>query len=168
MSGVIVSEMPLSHRPLRGLFPARNRIISGLGLGTLVIEGADASGSLITARMAADQGREVFAVPGSIINPYSKGPHRLLKAGAVLTENGTDILEALGFSGKQKQSAASVTNLSEGEQRILGILTNNPVHINAIGKLTSLTIAGVAAILTVLEMKGIIKDYGDKMYGLVC
>lgn len=95
--GAIVSEMPLGLRPNKGLFPARNRIISGLSLGVLVTEGADDSGALITARNAAEQGRDVFAVPGPITSLFSKGPAQLIKKGAKLVENVEDILEELEY-----------------------------------------------------------------------
>lgn len=93
--GAIVSEMPMGHRPEKGLFITRNRIISGLSLGVVVTEGAQDSGALITARNAAEQGREVFAVPGPVTSPYSKAPARLLKQGAKLVESVDDILEEL-------------------------------------------------------------------------
>lgn len=93
--GAVISEMPLGLRPDKGLFVARNRIISGLSRGVVVTEGADDSGSMITARNAAEQGREVFAVPGPITSTYSKGPARLLKNGAKLVESANDIIEEL-------------------------------------------------------------------------
>ena len=96
-NGAVISEMPLGLRPEKGLFVARNRIISGLSHGVVVTEGADDSGALITARNAGEQGREVFAVPGPVTSPYSRGPSRLLRNGAALVESADDIVEALGF-----------------------------------------------------------------------
>ncbi len=95
--GAIVSEMPLGLRPNKGLFIARNRIISGLSMGVLVTEGAGDSGALITARNAGEQGREVFAVPGPITSPYSRGPAKLLKAGAILVETVEDIVHEFNY-----------------------------------------------------------------------
>lgn len=95
--GAIVSEMPLGLRPNKGLFLARNRIISGLSMGVLVTEGADDSGALITARNAGEQGREVFAVPGPITSPYSRGPAQLIKKGAKLVESVEDILDEINY-----------------------------------------------------------------------
>lgn len=96
--GAVVSEMPLGLRPSKLLFPVRNRIISGLSLGTVVIEGADDSGTLITARNAGEQGRDVFAIPGPITSTMSKGPAKLIKAGASLVETADDILSLLGLA----------------------------------------------------------------------
>lgn len=166
--GAIVSEMPLGLRPNKGLFPARNRIISGLSLGVIVTEGADDSGALITARNAAEQGREVFAVPGPITSPYSKGPAQLLKKGATLIENAEDVVEALGFNKGALSLLSRETPIGDTpeEMKILKILEDRHVHIDELVRTSGLTTSAVAATLTVLEIKGIIKDYGEKEYGL--
>ncbi len=168
--GAIVSEMPLGLRPNKGLFPARNRIISGLSLGVVVTEGADDSGALITARNAAEQGREVFAVPGPITSPYSKGPLRLLKNGAKLVESVEDILDELNIKVNQGSTVGAADEQIKGETKeeeiIIKILAGQQMHIDEIVRASGLTIAEVAATLTVLEMKGVVKDYGEKQYGL--
>jgi DNA processing protein len=169
-NGAIISEMPLGLRPNKGLFPARNRIISGLSLGVVVTEGADDSGALITARNAAEQGREVFAVPGPITSKYSRGPAKLLKNGAKLVESAADILEELNIP---KLSSAKLTNQSDPtylenasapEKKILGYLADRRAHIDEVTRGTGLTIAEVASNLTVLEMKGVIVHLGDDTY----
>jgi len=168
--GAVVSEMPLGLRPNKGLFPARNRIIAGLSLGVVVTEGADDSGALITARNAAEQGREVFAVPGPITSPYSRGPAKLLKNGAKLVENVEDILEELNLSNLNHGSNSTrkhPTGETEEEQKILACLSDRRVHIDEIVRETHLTMSEVAATLTVLEVGGIVKDYGGKEYGFV-
>jgi len=165
--GAVVSEMPLGHRPLKGLFPARNRIISGLSLATLVIEGADDSGALITARNAAEQGRDVFAVPGPITSALSRAPLRLIKDGATLVESVDDILETLRV--KKMTSGAlkkSLTGSTKEEQMILDSVSQSRQHIDDLVRLTGLTAQNVAAILTILEIKGLVKDYGEKTYGI--
>ncbi len=166
--GAIVSEMPLGLRPTRGLFPARNRIISGLSLGVVVIEGAEDSGALITARFAAEQGREVFAVPGPITSIYSRGPAKLLKSGAKLVETAQDILEELKITSKTitHGNQQEVKGETKEEQQILGFLADRQIHVDELVRLTNLTIARVAATLTLLEIKGSVKDYGGKTYGL--
>ncbi len=167
--GAIVSEMPLGMRPNKGLFPARNRIISGLSLGVIVTEGAYDSGALITARNAAEQGREVFAVPGPITSPYSRAPAKLIKSGAKLVENVEDILEELGNDETVRQKD-SKTVRREGhtkeEQKILDALLDRRMHLDEVVRETGLTIAAVAATLSVLEIRGIVKDYGEKVYGI--
>ncbi len=169
-SGAIVSEMPLGLRPNKGLFPARNRIISGLSLGVVVTEGADDSGALITARNAAEQGREVFAVPGPITSLLSRGPSRLLKSGATLVESAEDVLEGLGLdrgSLRRKEAKKQYTGDTKEEKKLLELLGDSHMHIDELVRGSGLTIQAVGATLTVLEMKGIVKDTGDKVYTLV-
>jgi DNA processing protein len=169
--GAIVSEMPLGMRPSKGLFPARNRIISGLSLGVVVTEGADDSGALITARNAGEQGREVFAVPGPITSHYSRGPAKLLKNGAKLVESVDDIIEELGITKQigshNSRRLPDFTGLTREEQKLATILKDQPVHIDELVRRSGLTTQVVGATLTVLEMKGIVKDIGDNVYGLV-
>lgn len=167
--GAIVSEMPLGMRPNKGLFPARNRIISGLSLGVVVTEGADDSGALITARNAAEQGREVFAVPGPITSPYSRGPAKLLKNGAKLVESVEDILEELNLrhvSHRGHVPGKRPEGETEQERKILDILADRRVHIDELTRVSGLTTSDVAATLTVLEVRGIICDFGEKVYGI--
>jgi DNA processing protein len=169
--GAVVSEMPLGLRPNKGLFPARNRIISGMSLGVIVIEGTDDSGSLITARYAAQQGREVFGVPGPINSQYSLGPAKLIRDGAELVTSAREVIESLGLgTGKlinTKTAAFDQSGLSETGRKIVVFLDNGPVQIDLISRGLNLTIAEVAATLTILEMEGIVKDLGDKVYSLV-
>jgi DNA processing protein len=172
-NGAVISEMPLGLRPSKGLFPARNRIISGLSLGVVVTEGAFDSGALITARNAGEQGREVFAVPGPVTSPYSKGPSRLLRNGATLVETADDVVEALGLeirkgmkkSGSEKEQYMAQT---KEEKAIFDLVQQNgQMHIDEVVRLTGLTIQVVGATLTVLEMKGIVRDNGENLYGLL-
>jgi DNA processing protein len=154
-----------------GLFPARNRIISGLSLGVVVTEGADDSGALITARDAGNQGREVFAIPGPITSPYSRGPAKLLKSGAKLVESVDDIIGELGLEKLGVVQEADIDTLvadlhTKEEKKIVTLLFDRPIHIDEIVRESGLTTAQVGATITVLEMKGIIKDSGDKVYAI--
>lgn len=169
--GAIVSEMPLGLRPNKGLFPARNRIISGLSMGVVVTEGADDSGALITARNAVEQGRDVFAIPGPITSPYSRGPAQLIKKGAKLVERVEDILEELGINPTSSNSLRTVnlTNYkpdTKEEQIIIDQLQKEPKHIDELIRATGLTTSLLTASITVLEMNHVIRDYGEKIYGL--
>lgn len=171
--GAIVSEMPLGLRPGKGLFPARNRIISGLSLGVVVTEGADDSGALITARYALDQGREVFAVPGPVTSPYSKGPSKLIKNGAKLVESAQDILEELHMDSmayavrsQQKRVSTIASSLTKDEKIIVEYLIDRRASIDELVRATQLTIQVVASTLTSLEIQAIVKDFGEKEYGL--
>ncbi len=167
--GAIISEMPLGLRPNKGLFPARNRIISGLSLGVVVTEGADDSGALITARNAGEQGREVFAVPGPITSKYSRGPAKLLKNGAKLVESVDDIIEELGLNVRKGTPCGDTKGYkaeTKEEQKILDLVSDRQMTIDAITRASGLTISAVSATLSVLEMKGYVHDYGEKEYGL--
>ncbi|HEY1990846.1 MAG TPA: DNA-processing protein DprA [Gammaproteobacteria bacterium] len=161
--GVIVSEFPPGTPPLPMHFPRRNRIISGLSVGTLVVEAARQSGSLITARLASEQGREVFAIPGSIHNPMAKGCHRLLRDGAKLVESGADILEELGpLLGLAALPAAPLAAAGEGaaapedpEYRLLlNSLDFAPTSVDALVERTGLTPDVVSSMLLMLELQG--------------
>lgn len=164
--GAIVSEMPMGLRPDKRLFVVRNRIISGLSLGTVVVEGADDSGALITARYAAEQGREVFAVPGPITSVYSRGPARLLKNGATLATSSADILEALNLSAGNVSPKTATQDGSKVEQKILAAMAAGARHIDDLVRSSGLTTRQVSATITLLEIQGKILDYGEKTYGL--
>jgi DNA processing protein len=157
--GVIISEFSLGTPALSANFPRRNRIISGLSLGTLVVEAALASGSLITARLAAEQGREVFAIPGSIHSPFSKGCHSLIKQGAKLVESAQDVLEELGLSGITDQ-AASRTHAKRSnniaDDALLLALGFDPVGFDALAERTGLAPEALTAKLAEWEIAGVI------------
>lgn len=176
--GAIVSEMPLGMRPDKGLFLARNRIISGLSRGVVVTEGAEDSGALITASRAGEQGREVFAVPGPITSATSRGPAKLLKSGAKLVESAQDILAELSWGNnsfdkfpRPREIVKEVSSVSQSftgdNRRIIDLLQKERLHVDDIVRLSGLTAGVVASILTVLEIRGVARDYGEKEYGLV-
>ena len=151
--GAIVSEFPLGTLPKAGHFPRRNRIISGLSLGVLVVEAAPQSGSLITARMAAEQGRDVFAVPGSIHSPLSKGCHQLIKQGAKLVESAADILEELNLAWAV-QIADKETKPTASEDPILELMGNTPVSLDELAMRSRLTVDSLSAMLFTHELEG--------------
>ncbi|MCD6045153.1 MAG: hypothetical protein K0R48_316 [Gammaproteobacteria bacterium] len=165
-TGLLISEYPPSTPPLPQYFPARNRIISGLAVGVLVIEATMQSGSLITARFALQEGRQVYALPGSLHNPLSKGCHFLIKEGAKLVETIDDILEeTVGFASwygsKMEQKKTSTDKkdvlLDKKEQNLLKDVDFSPTSFNAILTRTGLTVAEVSVILMALELKGLVR-----------
>lgn len=148
--GALVSEFPLGTPARAANFPRRNRILSGLALGVLVVEAALQSGSLITARLAAEQGRDVFAIPGSIHSPLSKGCHRLLKDGAKLVESAQDVLEELGFAAR----AAPPATGAGAEHPLFAHLGFDPVDAGTLAARSGLTPQDLAAALLELELAG--------------
>jgi DNA processing protein len=153
--GLLISEFPLGMPPLAANFPRRNRVISGLALGTLVVEAALHSGSLITARQALEQGREVFAVPGSIHSPLSKGCHWLIKQGAKLAESAADVLEELGIAAKLSAAALPPkAALAEEEHRLLEAMGYAPIDIDSISEQLGAPIDAISALLLKLELDG--------------
>jgi DNA processing protein len=163
--GALISEFPLGTLPAKFTFPIRNRIISGLSLGTLVVEAPEESGALITARYALEQNRDVFAVPGSIYNRASEGTNKLIKAGAKMVTSAKDILEELNLQ-QATQFIASQKTLPESKEEatILKILSAEPTHIDKIANLSKLKINVLSGILMVMEIKGMIRDAGGKNY----
>lgn len=151
--GAIVSEYPLGTPPLRENFPQRNRIIAGLSQGTLVVEAAVQSGSLITARLAAEQGREVFAIPGSIHSPQARGCHALIRQGAKLVESAQDILEDLHLAAPAASRDEAATG-SDPEDTLLQAMGHDPVSLDALQARTGLDTAHLQARLLELELSG--------------
>jgi DNA processing protein len=160
-NGALLSEAPIGSQPDAWRFPARNRIISGLSLGILVVEANETSGALITARFAADQNREVFAVPNTIDNVRGRGPHALIKDGAKLVETLEDILVELGIPSQEPtgdgQLAMPELTLSDEEQRALDLLSAQPRPIDDLIAESGLGAAQVSAALMMLEVKGLVR-----------
>ncbi|BDV44067.1 DNA polymerase [Geotalea uraniireducens] len=165
--GALVSEFPLGTPPLAENFPRRNRIISGICRGVLVVEAAEQSGSLITARLALDQGREVFAIPGNITSGASRGTNALIREGAKLVAGVEDILEELPRSAAAAAAfppAAVPPDLAPAEQELYRICCGEPVHIDEIIARSSLTVGDVSAILLRLELKGVLNQLPGKFF----
>lgn len=162
--GLIISEFPLGTSPLQGNFPKRNRIISGLSVATLVVEATIKSGSLITARLGLEQGREVFAIPGSIHNPQSKGCHHLIRQGAKLVDQASDIIDdigsLLGFIAEQvetPQDSHIDQSLASEYQALLDAMGYDPVSIDSLVNRSGLTIEQLSSMLLILELNDQIK-----------
>jgi len=162
--GLLISEFPLGCTARRGHFPQRNRIISGLSIATLVVEAAQRSGSLITARLAAEQGREVFAIPGSIHNPQTRGCHQLIRDGATLVETTRDIASELGSLfdfARQQQSPTDKgrdTALDDEQRDLLESIGYDPVNCDILVQRSGLTIDKLSSMLVTLELNDLIQS----------
>ena len=169
--GAIVSELPMNTPPDFRNFPPRNRLISGLSLGVLVVESSLNSGSLITAQWALEQGKEVFAIPGNIDNIYSRGTHKLIKEGAKLVEDITDIIQELGPVAEILNTCdAPPTNdprslsLNSQEKKIFSFLSSSPKDIDEIIQLAGLPTSVVTSTLMILEIKKLVKQLSGKRF----
>ncbi|MGB9597116.1 MAG: DNA-processing protein DprA [Candidatus Poribacteria bacterium] len=171
-SGAVISELPMGTQPRRAIFPQRNRIISGISLGTLVIEASKQSGALITADLALEQGREVFAVPGQIFSEESKGTNWLIKQGAKLVESVEDILEELPSSSFNQTLEDNIktedmiieSQLSGDETAVWNVIGSSPIHIDDISKQSNLPVFKVCSVLVMLELKGLVQQLSGKMF----
>lgn len=163
--GCILSEHPTGTPPLKHHFPRRNRIISGLSLGTLVIEAPAKSGALITAQFALEQNREVLAVPGNITSPNASGVNNLIKMGAQLITSASDVLEVFNLQKATEYLAASAL-VPEGDEeaKIITLLKNESLHVDELVRATGLSIQIISATLTLMEMKGKVINLGGMKY----
>lgn len=175
-SGALISELPMEAPPRPGNFPPRNRLISGLALGVVVVEAASQSGSLITARLAGEQGKAVFAVPGNVDSPTSRGAHQLIRDGAVLVESAHDVVEGLGplsepikLIAREGEAAGTIEDarvlaLNEREKGVLDLLSSAPLHIDEVIVQTQLPPSIVSATLLTLEIRGLIEQLAGQRY----
>jgi DNA processing protein len=165
--GALVSEHPLGTKPKADNFPRRNRIMSGLSLGILVIEAGEKSGALITVEQALQQNREVFAVPGSILSPASKGTNSLLQQGAKLVRNYVDVLEELNLAMVAQQlEMKELLPTDETEALLLKQLSSEPTHIDEACRQSGLSASVVSSTLAMMELKGMVKQVGAMNYVL--
>jgi len=165
--GALISEYPLGTRPKADNFPRRNRIMSALSLGVLVVEAGEISGAMITAHLALEQNREVFAVPGSILSPASRGTNHLIQEGAKLVSAYTDILEELNLTAVAHQiEIKEVIPASDTESMLLKQLCAEPTHIDEVCRSSSLPMSTVSSTLAMMELKGLVKQVGTMNYVL--
>lgn len=163
--GAVISDYPFGAEPESNHFPARNRLISGLSLGVIVIEAGERSGALITARFALEQNREVFAVPGNIHSPVSVGTNRLIQQGGKLVMRVEDILEELNLKMVAEQAVAQVVLPETAEEAaLISQLSSQPVHVDELGRLTGMPISLISSTLTMMELKGMVQQVGGMNY----
>jgi DNA processing protein len=163
--GALVSEYPLGTPPKRENFPLRNRIMSGLSLGVLIVEGKKESGARITVERALEQNREVFAVPGSVLSPTSWLPNRLIQEGAKLVRNAEDIMEELNLTmAVQHVEAKALIPATEMESVILQYISAEPTHIDELRRQCALPIAAISSTLAMMELKGMVRQVGGMNY----
>jgi len=170
-NGAVISEFPLKTGPDAFNFPARNRIISGMSLGTIIVEASKRSGSLITARLAAEQGREVYTVPGSIHSFKSSGTHGLIKDGATLVEHAQDVIDELSYvlpqpPAKPERDPGDSPPLSSEEQTVCRILGPYPTHIDDLVRKLSVEPGKLASVLLNLELKGLVEQSPGKLFSI--
>ncbi|MFO8143938.1 MAG: DNA-processing protein DprA [Dehalococcoidales bacterium] len=165
--GALISEYPPGTKPRADRFPRRNRIMSGLSLGVLVVEAGKSSGAMITAQLALEQNREVFAVPGSILSPASVGTNHLIQEGAKLVSGYRDILEELSLSEVAHQmEIKEVVPASETETALLKYIGAEPVHIDEVCRSSGLPVSQVSSSLAMMEIKGMVKQMGPMSFVL--
>jgi DNA processing protein len=165
LSGAVISELPLGRSPDAVNFPRRNRIVSGMARATLVVEADFKSGAMLTATHAAEQGRDVFAVPGSIFNPLSAGPHQLIREGAKVVTDASDILEELHLTAVVEERATREALPSDPtEAALLQLLSDEPVHVDDLTRAAALPSSTVTSTLTILELKGLARQLGPMQY----
>lgn len=163
--GAVVSEYPLGTQPEASNFPPRNRIISGLSQGVIVVEAGEQSGALITAAFAADQGRDVFAVPGNIFHRNSAGANRLIRDGAAPVLSANDVLEALSMTAvAQHVEAQMLLPTDATEARLFDLLSQEPMHVDEMSRAAAMPIAQISSTLTLMELKGLVRQVGGMNY----
>jgi DNA processing protein len=163
--GALVSDYPLGKQPRGDFFPRRNRIMSGLSMGVLVIEGDMKSGAIITARLALEQDREVFAVPGSVFSVQSRGTNSLIQEGAKLVQKVEDVLEELNLTMVPHQMEMKESMpATDTEAALLRHITRDPVHVDEVCRDSGLPIATVSSVLAMLELKGMVRQMGPMSY----
>ncbi len=165
--GALISDYPLGTQPDGKNFPPRNRIISGLSLGVIVVEAGERSGALITAKFALEQDREVFAVPGNITSPASRGPNKLIQQGAKLVRRADDVLEELNLTMVPEHSALQMIMPETAEEAaILAHLTHQPLHIDELTRLAEMPSGLVSSTLSMMELKGMVQQVGGMSFAL--